>query len=534
MSQQCPVCGGPLGQGDIVCAACREQIDQREEQKELEAELDEHVEGEPSPTWQWLAEQARRSPWWCISFLVHALVLIVLWQWPYQPLAEEEYAEPVEVNLVAEQREMVEEIEPFEPDDIEEDLDVPIEDIPVHASRPVLKDPGPDVDLPTEDMLFKDDLRPIESIDPPSATPVFRVKTAGKYSRGIYSGRSDAGKARAIGGQGGTTYRAQSAVRAGLEWLARAQEKDGRWSCKRWGGKNNWDVGVTGLALLAFLGAGYTHAKGPFKGTVYRGLRWLKAQQKANGSFKWRTFYEQGIAAMAASEAYGLTREPQLGRMAQKAIDCIVKVQPGHGGFRYKGAVPRNQGDMSVTGWQIMALKSGVCSELHVPYQAFDKFRTFLKNSFRKYGGSAYIVERKQSAAAVSAIGMLCRQFVGGQGYDREIEQAAGYLMNHENKVGGPGRGKNRLVGDLYYTYYSVLAMFQYGGKAWKGWNELFRDTLVKVQVRQYRDKRGRFIRGSWDPRNHAHGHQGGRVYCTAMAVLSLEVYYRFLPVYKR
>jgi len=210
-----------------------------------------------------------------------------------------------------------------------------------------------------------------------------------------------------------------------------------------------------------------------------------------------------------------------------------VKVQPAHGGFRYRGAVAKNEGDMSVTGWQIMALKSAVCSDLNVPYTAFERAKVFLKNSFRQYGGSSYLVGRKDHAPAVTAIGMLSRQFIGGAGYDDEITRSANYLMAHENKVKGAGRGKNRLVGDLYYTYYSVLAMFQYGGKAWAGWNKLFRDTLVRAQVHKtYEGKR--YVRGSWDPKNHQWGRRGGRVYCTAMAILSLEVYYRFLPVYKR
>ncbi len=533
MARSCPVCGGDLPAGDLVCAACRERIEQREGEKQLEEELDQHVESEPSEAWLFLAEQVRRSPWWCISFLIHVLVLIILWQWPYRLLDDDTAYNPIEVSLVENHPDELIEPDPYEPMDIDEDLDVPIEDIPIHAQRPTLKDPGPDLDMPLVDDLFKDDLRPIETIDPPSATPVFGVQATGLYTRGIYSGRSDAGKARAIGGRGGTSYRAESAVSAGLRWLARAQEKDGRWSCKRWEGGGDHDVGMTGLALLAFLGAGYTHAKGPFRSTVYGGLKWLKSNQKPNGSFGWHTFYEQGIAAMAVSEAYGLTREPGLGRMAQKAIDYIVKVQPAHGGFRYRGAVAKNEGDMSVTGWQIMALKSAVCSDLDVPYTAFERAKVFLKNSFRQYGGSSYLVGRKDHAPAVTAIGMLSRQFIGGAGYDDEITRSANYLMAHENKVKGAGRGKNRLVGDLYYTYYSVLAMFQYGGKAWAGWNKLFRDTLVRAQVHKtYEGKR--YVRGSWDPKNHQWGRRGGRVYCTAMAILSLEVYYRFLPVYKR
>jgi hypothetical protein len=240
---------------------------------------------------------------------------------------------------------------------------------------------------------------------------------------------------------------------------------------------------------------------------------------------------------MAVSEAYGLTRNPAVGRMAQNAISFIVKTQPDHGGFRYGGAVPRGEGDMSVTGWQIMAIKSGICAELKVPEQAVERSRTFLKNSFREYGRSAYIVSSKGGGSnAVTAIGMLCRIFLGGEEYDDEIRQTAGYLLSKEMKDNKPvpGGASGQLASDLYYTYYSCLAFFQLGGEMWANWNSCFRDKLVKLQISKVTEN-GRYVRGSWDPQKTKWGkHAGGRVYSTAMAILSLEVYYRFLPVYKR
>jgi len=510
---------------------------QEVEARDLESELDEYIEeDEIEPTWweEFREEQYKRLPWWTISFLVHVMALLVMWKWPYRVMAQEEYLTSIAVDLVEEPREeIIEEPEPFEQEQVEEDLDVPIEDIPISPEPPSKDDPGPDLDLPPVEDMVKDVERPVPTIDPPSATPVFAVEADKKgLTRGIYSGRSRAGKSRMMGGRGGTNRHAESAVRAGLVWLAKAQERDGSWNCRRWDGGGDYSVGMTGLALLAFLGAGYTQSKGPFKSTVQKGLAWLKANQKPSGSFAWRTFYEQGIATMAVSEAYGLSRSPQVGRMAQRALDYLAGVQPDHGGFRYQGAVPKGEGDMSVTGWQVMAFKSGMCSELNVPPRCFERTRTFLKNTFREYGGSSYLVSRQDAWPAVSAIGMLCRQFVGGD-YDAEIQAGANYLLS-KAKPGGAGAAKNQLVGDLYYTYYSVLAMFQVGGEFWAKWNKMFRDPLVKCQIHKKFDGQGRFVRGSWDPAKHKWGARGGRVYCTAMAILCLEVYYRFLPVYKK
>jgi hypothetical protein len=197
--------------------------------------------------------------------------------------------------------------------------------------------------------------------------------------------------------------------------------------------------------------------------------------------------------------------------------------------------VDKDNGDMSVTGWQIMSIKSAICSELKVPQEAVERSRVFLKNTIREYGGSAYTVGTKGATPCMTAIGMLCRQFLGGD-YDADIRAAAEFLRKAQgNAPGAPGSGKDHLVGDLYYTYYSTLAMFQMGGEYWTEWNKLFRDPLVKCQISQINDAQGRFVRGSWEPKNHQWAAAaGGRVYATAMAVISLEVYYRFLPVYKK
>ena len=523
--------GHPVSATAKFCPECGQAVPQIDPEKELERHLEDQ---EPGWLAELLAQQARRAPWWAISALVHIIALLLMWQWPYRPVREEVQNRPIEVSLAEERPdELFEAPEPFEELPPEEELEVPIEDIPPTAHRPSLKPPGPDFDLPAIDDPVTDDRRPIPSIDPPAATPVLTVRDSSRsHRRGIYSGRNSTGRANAIGGDGGTTYRAESAVDAGLLWLAKAQERDGRWNCKKWGGGDH-DAGMTGLALLAFLGAGYTHLKGRYRATVLRGLRWLQADQKPDGRFGFRTFYEQGIAAMAVCEAYALTRSPKLGRMAQRAVGHICRVQPSHGGFRYKGPAPKGEGDLSVTGWQIMAIKSAIASGLDVPGHTVDRTRTFLRNSWRGYGKSCYIVGNKgPGGPAVWAIGMLGRQFIGGD-YDTDIRQCADALLAHaRSKDGGVGKGRGKLVGDLYYTYYSVLAMYQRGGDDWTQWNKLFRYRLVKAQTHALYSK-GRYVRGSWNPANHVWGSRGGRVYSTAMAILSLEVYYRFLPVYR-
>jgi len=495
------------------------------------------------PVRDFVAEQVRRAPWWTISFLVHVIALLIMWQWPGAPTAEVAVEQWREVKLYeAPPKEQVGEFQPPKPPQVKGKLP---EEFKIgkelresgHFDQERLPDeppPGPPSTEPEE---------PREAPEDPKL-PIFAVVNEFPFPPTGPGGYGKRGDIRRFGdgGDGGGKGKGEPGgppevppIIAGLIWLAKAQEKDGSWNAERWGGSNNYKVGMTGLALLAFQGGGYTHQKGTFHGNVRRGLEWLRRHQRPDGSFPWETFYEQGIAAMAVTEAYGITRDPRLRPMAQRTIDYICKVQPPHGGFRYNGPVAKNEGDMSVTGWQIMAIKSAMLAGLSVPPQAVERSREFLTNAWRDYGASAYLVGRKEAGSlAVTAIGMLCRVFLSeGDELQDEIDQVARYLHSKETRDLRAVRGgtSKELVRDLYYTYYSSLAMFQQGGEYWRAWREMYRDPLIKAQVHRKHDERGRYVRGSWKPNDYRWGNRGGRVYSTAMAILSLEAPYRFLPL---
>ena len=506
---------------------------------EVDEDLEQYME-EEQPGWleEFVSEQARRSPWWTISFLVHLIALLVMWRWPGNALGRVEIERAVALDTVDElvpddDPETVDPDEPEEPPFDYKEVDVPIVDKLPDSLTPTDEPEGVVIPEPEDDGMKGDIEDLIPSIEPPSPTPILAVATdVGPAPGDYFRRRTGRGRKGAID-KGETTRATESCVDAALRFLAIAQEKsDGRWDSRKWGG-GDFDVAATGLALLAFQGAGHTHLKGRFRPVVAKGLAWLARHQKPNGQFPYRTFYEQGIAAMAVCEAYGMTRSPRLRPMAQRAIDHIVAVQPEHGGYRYRGPCPKGEGDMSVTGWQIMAVKSALYAGLRVPPETIERFRVFLKNSYRGYGKSAYTVGGGPGGPTIWAIGVGARQLLGGD-YDEEIRAGADALLQHGRKVAAENaKGRDRLVGDLYFTYYSVFAMFQMEGE-WKAeWNRMFRDPLVKAQVHEAHDARGRYIRGSWDPANHRWGDSGGRIYSTAMAVLSLEVYYRMLPVYR-
>jgi len=506
----------------------------------LEQSLDRYIE-RPSPLREFLAERLRQTPWWTISFLVHLIALLILWQWPVTARVEEPLGERVIigdfVRDLEKQKPPVEKppVPPPDPTVIPPDFEI---------SKNILNTTPPD-ERPIELAPRPGPLLPMEPIQPPKqqlAPDIFRIVNAHfdvprdrNSLKRRYGIRDGLGDGSGEDGKVGNPPIVLPPILAALYWLQQAQEKDGSWDAKRWDGAAPYRVGMTGLALLAYQGAGFTHRQGRFSETILRALNWLRKNQRPDGSFPWETFYEQGIATMAVCEAYAMTEDAHLRPMAQEAIGYICKIQPEHGGFRYGGAVPKGEGDMSVTGWQIMAIKSALLAKLNVPPAAVERSHEFLKNSARDYGASSYLAGDKAAGSlAVTSIGMLCRIFISEKGqYEGEIRNTAEFLYGREvqDLKPVPGGVSKQLVTDLYYTYYSSLAMFQMGGEYWRGWNLMYRDPLIDLQVKAKFDAGGRYVKGSWEPGRHRWGSRGGRVYSTAMAVLCLEAPFRFLPL---
>ncbi|WP_166829489.1 prenyltransferase/squalene oxidase repeat-containing protein [Thalassoroseus pseudoceratinae] len=345
-------------------------------------------------------------------------------------------------------------------------------------------------------------------------------------------GRSQANRDRALSKRGGNQA-SDNAVASGLEWLASVQKADGSWNFAEIGKSSqagrlrNGENGATAMALMTFLGAGHTHtAPGPYQQTVKQGIDFLRLNFVSNrGPNGWdfrgenvgnAGMYIQGLVTIALCEAYGMTKDRLLRRPAEGAIQFIVKAQdPRGGGWRYQ---VQQAGDTSVVGWEIMALKSGHQAGLEVPRHAISGARKFL-NSVAKNDGSQYSYTPGQGPkASTTAIGLLCRMYLGWDHEEEALGEGIRYLVET-----GPARN------DMYYNYYATQSVIQYTnaeGELWNSWNRRMRDWLVKTQRKDGPEK------GSWNLADR-HGSQGGRLYMTCLAVMTLEVYYRVLPIYK-
>ncbi len=173
---------------------------------------------------------------------------------------------------------------------------------------------------------------------------------------------------------------------------------------------------------------------------------------------------------------------------------------------------------MSIFGWQFMALKSAETGGIKVPDTTKTRLIEFLQQQAKgRNGGLAAYRYFDEPSPTMTAEALFCKQMLGLARDTPASLEAVAYLMQNL-----PDRERM----NHYYWYYGTLATFQYGGDPWNRWNSTLRDLLVSEQL-----QRGPFA-GSWEPRGEW-GPYGGRIYTTAISTLCLEVYYRYLPLYK-
>jgi len=336
-------------------------------------------------------------------------------------------------------------------------------------------------------------------------------------------------------------------VDRGLEFLVRSQQTDGRWSLGRFAGvtaddapRLQSDTAATGLALLSFLGAGHDHYGGPHADTVRRGLEYLLAVQKADGDFyvpaddlsnscAW--LYSHGIASIAVCEALGMTGDPRIRPAAERACRFIAASQhPERGGWRY---VPGTDADLSVSGWMLVALRSGELAGLRPEPEAVAGVRRLVEAAASTTAPARYAYNPRSPQQRPSVLSMSCMTAVGGlmRLHTGEGTAAPG--------VKEPCRTLARLLPaygtptsrtrDAYLWYYASQLLVHDGGPDWDRWYAALVETLAA------RQETSGVKAGSWDPLGAVPdrwGIYGGRLYVTALHLLALEVPARHLPTY--
>ena len=351
-----------------------------------------------------------------------------------------------------------------------------------------------------------------------------------------YADRVGERRAAAAAARGGS-QETERAVQAALVWLAAAQSSDGRWNAARHGGGveravqgqhrqgagARSDHGVTGLALLAFLGAGNTHHDGGHAESVRRGVEFLLARQRADGSLAgdaefFASLYCHGMATIALAECCAMTGDAALRPPLERAVRYTLAMQhPTTGGWRYAAG---DRGDTSQLGWQVMVLSSSRNAGVSGLERAETGARAFVQSvSSGSAGGLASYRLGERPSVTMTAEALLCRLLLGMRADHPCVAEALAMISR------SPPERSNY---NAYTWYYATLASFHAGGPQWDAWNSRLQAALLPLQ-RQGDD----VLSGSWDPDPVWGGH-GGRVYSTALSAMTLEVYYRYLPMHRQ
>jgi len=464
----------------------------------------------------------RTAPAWAVSMLLHIVILLSMALIVQEPPKEEKPR-----VIVSTAPEVVEDFEEFEEQPLEpqpeaqEVTDAVVLPDAVVENVQVVADAA-DIDAAAVSVEFTD----FSTETAASSDLLASVGAIGGQAGGL-GGRTDPGMRKKLVQAGGGNAQSEAAVEAALKWIINHQLPDGSWSfdhtqspscqgnCSH-AGKIEDRGGATAMALLPMLGRGYTHKEGPYKKQFEQGIGFLaaltvKGQGKAYE--KGGNLYCQGLAGIALSETYAMTQDKRLAGPAQLALNYIMAAQdPVGGGWRY---APKQPGDTSAVGWQLMALKSGHMAFLQVNPLTIKKAVGFL-NGVQSDDGASYGYTDPGNAPGTSAVGLLCRMYLGWKKDNPALQRGVMKLAKR-----GPST-------DLYYDYYATQILHHVEGEAWVAWNTKMRDMLVNAQ-----QKNGHAA-GSWcEGFDKGHGPEsGGRLYCTSMATMILEVYYRHLPLY--
>ena len=369
-------------------------------------------------------------------------------------------------------------------------------------------------------------------------------------SQGLYEERTKPKTAEWLGERGGT-IESQRAVEAGLDWLARHQGEHGHWGPDCLGAAPNsrcdqnapclgsgqaYEVSQTGLALLAFQAAGHYYFNDQkYSEHVQNGLDFLVEDQAPDGSivgsqnpspqdiaggsdFDHCFMYEHAMGTFALCEACavaiaeGKKPEAKYQIAAINAVEFIERVQHDDGGWRYT-VNPGDESDCSISGWVMLALKTAREAKVHVSEETVERMLEFFAAHYAEDGRTHYQLGGG-GTDAMTGVGMMAVEFFKHKLDSPIVRGGAEYLTQQAFEAGQ--------VTNYYVWYNCTLAMFQVGGEPWERWNGAVRDRVIGLQVRGEGCERG-----SWPP-NDQYGGQGGRIYSTALAVLTLEVYYRF------
>ncbi|MHC4839804.1 MAG: prenyltransferase/squalene oxidase repeat-containing protein [Planctomycetota bacterium] len=516
-------------------------------------------------------------PWVAIALAIHVILITVFYFVKTTlPAASEQD------TIVAQNEQISVPPEPETPpeEEVEHPKDEPVEVDPTEDPK-IVEDAKDEVNedntnQPNEDLAENpnDNDSDNESPHPNKNSSNSSIGLGGGIGGG--GGRGGAGGLAHRRARGGGGRPHDDRTKAALEWLKDHQNRAGHWSATTFSddsvrksakktyniefvdvgeedGDKGWeqttDIGLTGLSLLAFVGAGFDHTMGPFQNTCRNAILYLRRNQGQDGCFGPQEddhfVYNHSICTMAMAEAYGLSGQAVLKPVADKAVDFILRAQNPGFGWRY--GIQPGQNDSSVTGWMVLALKSCKMAGLEFDHtKCYDdaekwyELVTIEVDGYKKVGYKSPGSDNARLRGAkgydtnpsMDSIYVMSMLFMNKRTLqDKDIKELAKICVEKDFL---PKWEQNRI--DYYYWYYASLALYQVGGTIWKTWEGAMSKTLLDSQRGYHKMDTDKNLtnkstldeHGSWDSVD-AWGAAGGRVYSTAINALTLEVYYRYL-----
>ena len=509
----------------------------------------------------------RRWMSWIASGALHATILLIMATFVYtnmKPLDED--PPPMRMAFMEAPKDKPEYKKPVE--SITDPLNVVLHDQEVTNDKTIVSDIDIVVtEITTEDDNISKDAKGREEAISDSelgGTGAFIAIGPGGGSKGAFGRRTGGGDKRVIGrAYGPHSKGVMTTLDGALKWLKRHQNENGMWSaqnyfnaCKDEGpkcepgkGAQGADEAMTAYAVLCFLGAGYDHkTPNKYRQVVKKGLEWIVANQKADGLIGSRN-YEHPIATQALAEAYAMTNDPELRVPAQKAVDIIIARQSidskaadkEYAALGWDYVNPNaNRNDSSVTGWNVMALKSAVAAGLSVKnslegskkwlegaWKASNPNWAKLSDPYKDTSIFPYIwnaSEGKTDKDHLSFIGALCAVFLGHRDGDPMLSSL---LNDMDQRWLTTGKWKD----NAYCIYYASLAAFQ-SGDHWLKWRDAYMPYLIQTQ---WTEAEGACKSGTWNyGKQEFHGSDTSRVLIHCYYTLSLEVAIRYEEVNKK
>jgi hypothetical protein len=342
----------------------------------------------------------------------------------------------------------------------------------------------------------------------------------------------------------------KGSVDRAVKWLMQQQKKDGYFhdqkneQTAKKGDVPGYSGAMTALAIMGLSSVGHMPSDATPEGqAVARGLKFMlefiepDLDSKETNGYLGRVdrsrMYGHGIMSLMFAEMLGMGLDEEMDRKVRERLDGAVKLivksqrvpksDSNKGGWRYEPQ--SSDADISVTVWQLLALRAAKNAGLDVPDDAIKDAIAYVKRSYRSERDS--MGRPKDLAAAFSyepyggrqtfsttAAGLLSLQ-VCGQYESPEVIGSANFLMKNPPEINEPW---------FYYgNYYYAQGMYQRGGDFAATARRKTEDTLVKAQSPE----------GAWYPRN-GNEKSAGAVYATALSLLSLSVYHHFLPIYQK